>query len=109
MRNGSAAKTCHERPVRKTSRDISRKTILAMKAGLVQQPEEVEQMNGKAVASRIRPEETMAREQTMFRAIALAGVGLLAVLARKSPEAREALRPGNLLAIGRIFVHRGHA
>ncbi len=84
-------------------------TILAMKAGLIHEPNEVEELNGEVVATRIRPEETLARERMVVKAAAVGGFGLLAWLSRKMPEAREALSPGNLLAIGRMFMHRGHA
>jgi hypothetical protein len=57
----------------------------------------------------MRPEASMAREQTLVKAVALGGVGALALLARKMPEAREALSPSNLFAIGRMFIHRGNA
>ncbi len=81
-------------------------TILAMKAGIVQEPKEVEELNGEAIAARIRPEETLARERAVVTAVAVSGFGLLAWLSRKMPEAREALSPGNLLAVGRIFMRR---
>jgi hypothetical protein len=88
------------------ARSIARvdEAILAVAAGIIQQPAEVEEMNGEVAAARIRPEHVAARENKVAALVGVAGYGLLALLGKKMPEARGALRPGNLVAIARMFI-----
>jgi hypothetical protein len=88
------------------TRGIARidEAILALAAGVIRVPEEVEAMNGEPAAARLRAPERLRRERGMVGIAAALGVLLIALLTRKVPEAREVLTPGNLLAIARMFV-----
>jgi hypothetical protein len=88
------------------ARSIARvdEAILAVAAGVVRQPAEVEEMNGEIAAARMRPENAAARERKVAAIVGAVGFGVLTLLGRKMPEARGALRPGNLLAIARMFI-----
>jgi hypothetical protein len=88
------------------ARSIARvdEAILAVAAGVVRKPAEVEEMNGEVAAARVGPENVSAGERRVAAVVGAVGYGVLALLGRRMPEARGALGPGNLVAIARTFI-----